>query len=598
MNTTGILLINKSSKDVEFHVVPKGSNFIQRHALKNGAQTIFPTDPAIASHDVYVTVSGLASATLTSRNLNTTFTVTDDAFWASESSPARRRHMLQDERIEFSKKIQSLRRIKDIGGLTFSVREAINHWSNTDAADPYVLEVICTELASFDLGDWSAQEALMQQCTLAALSRSERLSVLEEVGFVLRLTEPVDGSRSILALQQRTGHWLRAWRRLGGAVDAAFSPTDYPLLKVDPPVQTGLPAGAAPEAIDDPALRAEYERAIEKNRHAAAHYREQFQLRQAQARLQACLQRYLLRAYARPRFHIDELDALFAAHLTHGVDVALNGEFLATIKTVVAKSKPEVQNLPSFDVNLLPRNNFPGRSLDHFGIGEEIDVSVHAREDLEGKSFGGVIWHVEAGDATILSSDGNGHAVLKMGATAGPVCLTAKIPSGLFQGTQVGSLELLGVAPTSATMSRVANTGIAHTTGTWSVGFLGQINLSPVDVSYAGVLFREGAATATATNWLYGYNNLQHAIGDACTITGSVVNGTDTVHSGTKYAPYGIGDFNWPIPWQASVDNGVTWTSFVTANHHATSTAEGTASIEKAGAGPFQKDAADATSTT
>jgi hypothetical protein len=176
--------------------------------------------------------------------------------------------------------------------------------------------------------------------------------------------------------------------------------------------------------------------------------------------------------------------------------------------------------------------------------------------------------------------------------------LTAKVFSGLFQGTEVGRVELLSVPPTSATMTQAAGTGISHTTGSWSVGFLGKINLTPNNVSYAGVLFREGAAIATATNWLYGYNNLPHAVGQSHTITGAVVDCVDNVSSGTKYAPYGIGDFNWPIPWQASVDNGVTWASFVTANHHATSSGEGVATISKAGAGPFQKNAADPTSTT
>ncbi|MCJ0761734.1 hypothetical protein [Variovorax terrae] len=598
MNATGILLINKSSKDVEFHVVPQGTGSIQRHTLKPDAQTRLPTDAAVASHDVHVTVHGVASATLTSRNLNTIFTVSDESFWASESSPAQRRHMSSDARVELAQKIQMLRSARDIAGLTSRAAEAIRDWHSTDAADPYPLDAMCTELATFDLGDWRAQETLVQQCALAALSRSERLSVLEEVAFVLRLTEPSDGGQGLLALPQRTGFWLRAWSRLRGAMDAAFDPADRPLLKVAPPAQTGLPPGVAPEAIDDPGLRAEYEQAIENNRHAGACYRAQFQLRQAEARMQVIWQRYLLRAYARPRFHVDALDELLAAHLPHDEDVARHAEILATIRSIVAKSNSEVQQLPAFDVGFLPRDNFPGRSLVHFGIGEEIDVFLKAAEDLDGKSFGGVAWRVQAGDATILSSDGNGHAVLKMGATPGPVCLSAKIPSGLFQGTEVGSLELLGVAPTSATMSRSGASGISHTTGTWSVGFLGQINLSPNNVSYAGVLFREGAAIATATNWLYGYNNLPHAIGQTHTITGAVVDCVDNVSSGTKYAPYGIGDFNWPIPWQASLDNGTTWTSFMTANHHATSTGEGAASLEKAGAGPFQKNAADATSST
>jgi hypothetical protein len=597
MNATGILLINKSSKNVEFHVLPQGTNSIQRHKLKPDAQIRVPTDSAIASHDVSVTVDEVVSAMLTSRSLNTTFTITDEFFWASESSPAQRRHMPIDERVEVVNKLQKLRATQDMEGLTSRATEAIRDWHSTDATDPYVLGAICTELASSDLEDWDAQEAIVHQCAIAALSRSERLSVLEEVSFALRLTEPANGGRGLLTLPQRTGFWLRAWRRLRGAVDVTFKPADHPPLKVAPPTQSGLPPGVAPESIDDPDLRVEYELSIEKNYHAAAYYREQFQLRQAEARMRVGVQRYLHSAYTRPRFYVDELEKLLATHLTHE-DIARSAETLSTIKSVVAKSKPEVQQLPSFEANFLPRDNFSGRSLDQFGIGEEIDLSLDAKEVWDGESLGGIVWRVEKGDATILSSDGNGHAMLKMGATPGAVCLAAKVFSGRFQGAEAGRLELVGVAPTSATMSRSGSSGISHTTGSWSVGFMGQINLSPNNVSYAGVSFREGAAIATATNWLYGWNNMAHAIGAACTITGTVVNGVDNVASGIKYATYGIGDFNWPIPWQTSVDNGVTWVSFMTANHHATSSGEGVATISKAGAGPFQKNAADPTSTT
>ena len=210
MNTTGILLINRSSKNVEFHVLPQGTNFIQRHTLKPDEQTKIPTDSATASHDVYVAVDGVASVTLTSRNLNATFTITDESFWASESSPAQRRHMSNDERVEAVKKIRALRTAKDVDVLNSRTQEVISEWHSSDAADPYVLGAICTELASFDLGSWETQETLVQQCAIAALTRSERLSVLEEVSFALRLTEPANGRSDFLALPQRTGFW-RDW---------------------------------------------------------------------------------------------------------------------------------------------------------------------------------------------------------------------------------------------------------------------------------------------------------------------------------------------------------------------------------------------------
>jgi hypothetical protein len=145
-------------------------------------------------------------------------------------------------------------------------------------------------------------------------------------------------------------------------------------------------------------------------------------------------------------------------------------------------------------------------------------------------------------------------------------------------------------------MSQKPYTPITHTHNTWSVGFTGQITVAPDTVSYKNVLFREGRAVATATGWLSPSNGDVHAVGSSHTITGTVVDCIDNVASGGGSAPYSVGDFNWPIPWEASIDNGKTWVQFTTANHHATSSAAGVATISKAGAGPFSKNLADPTS--
>lgn len=100
---------------------------------------------------------------------------------------------------------------------------------------------------------------------------------------------------------------LHAWKRLIDAIDPTWDPNDLPVSNVVPPLATGLPSGVAPEAIKDPKLRAEYEAAIEKNRQKAERYNEQYSLRKWQKRFPKVAERYIVRAYSKPPFNLEEM---------------------------------------------------------------------------------------------------------------------------------------------------------------------------------------------------------------------------------------------------------------------------------------------------
>lgn len=592
-----LLLVNNSCETAEF-TIRSSDDSIRRVSVPPSESRSVQTDAAHASWDVYVTIGGSSSATLTTKNPNTTFTVTDQDFSASEPFSFRLNNEVMASRSEAIDKVRVLSATKNLNGLMRAAEDEIGSWQRKEASDPVVLEAISSALASADLGDWDKQEAMVQRCALAALARREGLSVLEEVSFALRLTEPAaSNDRELqLTLEQRTGLWLRAYTRLQDAIDPAFDPSDRPLLKVSPPAATGLPHGVALEAVDDPQHREAYKQAIDENQRKAANYHEQYRLRQAEARFHGGLQRYLLTAYARPRFYVAELENLL---LTHELDFTRRAELLESVKSAVAKIAPAtVKAVPDLTARLAPKDDFPGRSATQFGIGEEIDLSFDVLSPLVAEQYGGIAWSIEDGGGAILTGGRYGHATYRVGGVAGKVRLVAKILSGPNKGAVVGNVDLLGVAPTGASMTQQGGTGVWHVQNSFSVGFKGEITVSPSGVSYAGVTFREGAATAVATGWLAAWNGLAHAVGAACTITGTKVNGIDTVSSGQKSPPppYAVGDFLWPIPWQCSTDGGTTWTQIVIANHHATCSATGVASISKAGAGPFTKNAADPSS--
>ncbi|MGZ4976107.1 MAG: hypothetical protein ACXV8O_03045 [Methylobacter sp.] len=590
-------LVNNSLETAEF-TIRSSHNQIQSIIVPPNESRYVKTDSIHASWDVYVTVNRLDSATLTTKNPNTTFTVTDESFSASEPFVFRFNNEALTARRELIEHIQTLRTSKGLNGLIRIAEHEIGCWQRQESLDSTVLEAVCSVLASVDLGNWDKQEALIQRCALAALSHRERLSVLEEVSFTLRLTEPAPSSdmSAQLTLSERTGYWLRAYTRLQDAIDPTFDPNDHPLLNVTPPVATGLSHGVALEEIEDLQHRAEYEKAIDENQRKAANYCEQHRLRQAEARLHGKLQRYLLTAYTRPRFYVEELENLL---LTHESNSSRRAELLEPVKKMVMRIAPATtQTIPNWVARLTPRDNFPGRSTTQFGIGEEIELSFDVLSPLAAEQHGGLAWSIEDGEGTILTGGRDGHAIYRVGGTAGKVRLVAKVLSGPNKGAVAGNVELIGVAPTGASMTQQVGTGVWHVQNSYSVGFKGSITVSPSGVSYAGVTFREGAAVATATGWLAFKNGQVHAVGAACTITGTSVNGIDTVSSGQKSPPpaYAVGDFLWPIPWECSTDGGTTWSQIVIANHHETCSAAGVAAISKAGAGPFTKNAADASS--
>lgn len=72
---------------------------------------------------------------------------------------------------------------------------------------------------------------------------------------------------------------LEAWQRLDDEATAARMPTEPVYLNVPPPEGVLAPSGVDPSAIEDPAQRAQYERAIRENQYRAAQQRETLRLR-------------------------------------------------------------------------------------------------------------------------------------------------------------------------------------------------------------------------------------------------------------------------------------------------------------------------------
>lgn len=288
-----------------------------------------------------------------------------------------------------------------------------------------------------------------------------------------------------------------------------------------------------------------------------------------------------------------------------GIGGAIGGGIGAAVGSIVGGvvggmigNHVENSLIPTVNGVMTPRDNFAGRSTTDFGVAEVIDLSFASTATAA--SLGGLKWSVAGGGGVLSSVTSAGTATLTCPDAADTVNLELKIETGSNAGFVVARQAVKVVAPNDALMVKDGR-AIRHANNTWSAGFYGEIFLRPMNVSFSRIEFQEGAAPAVASGFLAHWNGLNHnpssaamSVGGGNSATGSKVNAIDNVHTGTLGSPYAVGDFNWPIPWQYRVGTGA-WTTFTTANHHATSDALGTATIEKKGEGPHSKVPGDPT---
>jgi len=174
---------------------------------------------------------------------------------------------------------------------------------------------ICKPLSSGRFSE-DRQYGLARELALSALERRDAIPLtleLELTGHVSTIATIRDRREDQQFSQERRKDAevrVHAWRRLEKAIDPNWDPNDFPVINIVPPAATGLPSGVAPQAIEDPALRAEYEAAIEKNRQKAERYNMQHQLRNWLKVYPKTAEEYLIQAYSMPPQAIEELSGL------------------------------------------------------------------------------------------------------------------------------------------------------------------------------------------------------------------------------------------------------------------------------------------------
>jgi hypothetical protein len=152
------------------------------------------------------------------------------------------------------------------------------------------------------------------QQVAAALAEFEKTKSLERLESAIQTLDGLDLPQpSDTAARQRAGRlWLAVLEAIDRNLDPKFDPKDVPAANVVPPTFKGItyPSGVDPTAIPDPAARAEYEAALNKNKEKADRYRFQNKLRRLDSRATAAAQTFFKRFYTTSAADQKEFDEL------------------------------------------------------------------------------------------------------------------------------------------------------------------------------------------------------------------------------------------------------------------------------------------------
>ncbi len=215
-----------------------------------------------------------------------------------------------------SKDLSSLQRTVD------NVASEMLSQGNREDYVTYLLDV-CNLLSTIDFEDYGRQRALIQKYAEAALEQPAAIPLETEIQLLLHIYSNSIGLEEAITAEDWAEKWraaaergLRTLRQLENEMEKDFNFDDLPVLNVAPPQGTIFSAGVAPEQITDPQLRAEYEAAIAKNQQKVEAYTRQRKLRDLYRLFSPWLDRYLTKAYSRPRFDPGELQQLLDEYVS------------------------------------------------------------------------------------------------------------------------------------------------------------------------------------------------------------------------------------------------------------------------------------------
>jgi hypothetical protein len=259
--------------------------------------------------------------------------------WCAETAEEK---TLRQDYSKVFQEIDALGQAKDKGGLLALATDIHNTWRTRDKKYYGALMLRVCQVLRSDCADDRIPFDEIRQIARQALDtydrqRRDNISVETEYWLVVQLQENPTYSKGGMSDEQWSAdrrskaiRWLKAWQRMERAIDKKWDPNDFPPRSVAPPAETGLPAGVVPDAIKDPTLRSEYEKAIQAAKQKAETYIDQKQLRNLKKSFSRSLLHFLASAYTIEPYNDSELVELLG---TYCEDAGVKKQILDSVAT-------------------------------------------------------------------------------------------------------------------------------------------------------------------------------------------------------------------------------------------------------------------------
>ncbi|WP_072784290.1 hypothetical protein [Duganella sacchari] len=136
---------------------------------------------------------------------------------------------------------------------------------------------------------------------IAQLALFQKKQDLPALSQAISLAAALPNDASAVAPSALLTDKLSAWLAIFGALDSEiapdFNPEALPQMTVIPPPESGLPAGASPDSIKDPAVRKKYEEALSANKLSTQRFNYQFKLAEQAERAEAEAEDFIATAW-------------------------------------------------------------------------------------------------------------------------------------------------------------------------------------------------------------------------------------------------------------------------------------------------------------